>query len=89
MKLRFLRHSPTLALAAIALLQGACADQGPPQGHVQGHMLNALSDLNVARDELSQASHDKGGHRVQAIGLINQAIEEVNAGVAVGERHGD
>lgn len=80
---------PTLALAAIALFQTACADQGPPQGHVQGHMLHALSDLNAARDELNQASHDKGGHRVEAIGLINRAIQEVNAGIAVGESHGD
>jgi hypothetical protein len=37
----------------------------------------------------NQASHDKGGHRVEAIGLINQAIQEVNAGIAVGESHGD
>jgi hypothetical protein len=89
MKIAFLRPSPTLALAAVALMQAACAEQGPPQGHVQGHMLNARSSLNSARDELSQASHDKGGHRVKAIGLINQAIEQVNAGIAVGESHGD
>jgi hypothetical protein len=86
---RFLRHSPTLALAGVALMQPACAEQGPPQGHVQGHMLNALSALNTARDELNQASHNKGGHRVKAIALINQAIEQVNAGIAVGESHGD
>jgi hypothetical protein len=91
MKIRFLRHSPSFALASVALALVACAEQGygPGPGHVQGHMLNALSDLNTARDELSQASHDKGGHRVNAIGLVNQAINEVNAGIAVGESHGD
>ena len=52
-------------------------------------MVNALSYLNVGNNELSQASHDKGGHRVQAMQLINQAINEVNAGIAVGESHGD
>jgi len=61
----------------------------PGPGHVQGHMVNALEDLNVANNELGQASHDKGGHRVNAIQLINQAINEVNAGIAVGESHGD
>lgn len=85
MKIRFLRHSPTLALAAVALIQTACAEQGP----VQGHMVNALNYLNTANYELGRASHDKGGHRVAAMGLVNQAINEVNAGIAVGESHGD
>jgi len=91
MKIRFLRHSPSLALVTVALVQVACSEQGygPGQPHVQGHMVNALTDLNTARDELSQASHDKGGHRVNAIELINQAVNEVNAGIAVGESHGD
>jgi len=91
MKNRFLRHSPSLALAFVALIQTACVEQGygPGPGHVQGHMVNALEDLNVANNELGQASHDKGGHRVNAIQLINQAINEVNAGIAVGESHGD
>jgi hypothetical protein len=87
MKIRFLRHSQALAFAAVVLMQTACAEPGPPQGHVQGHMLNALSALNNARDELNQASHNKGGHRVKAIGLINQAIDQVNAGIAVGKSH--
>src|SRR5271169_779194 len=91
MKNRFLRHSPSLALAVVALIQTACVEQGygPGPGHVQGHMVNALEDLNVANSELGQASHDKGGHRVNAIQLVNQAINEVNAGIAVGESHGD
>jgi hypothetical protein len=87
MKIRFLRHSPALVLAAVALIQTACAEQG--NGRVQGHMVNALNYLNTANSELSQASHDKGGHRVAAMGLVNQAINEVNAGIAVGESHGD
>ena len=52
-------------------------------------MVSALNYLNEANSELNQASHDKGGHRVNAIGLVNQAISEVNAGIAVGESHGD
>src|ERR1700737_4319677 len=78
MKNRFLRHGPSLALAVAALMQTACVDQGygPGPGHVQGHMVNALEDLNVANNEPSQASHDKGGHRVNAIQLVNQAINE-------------
>jgi hypothetical protein len=89
MKIRFLRHSPALALAAVALMEAACAGGGYGPGPVQGHMVNALNYLNTANSELSQASHDKGGHRVAAMGLVNQAINEVNAGIAVGESHGD
>jgi hypothetical protein len=87
MKSTVLRHSPTFA--AVALILTACAEEGPGPGHVQGHMVNALNYLNEANNELSQASHDKGGHRVQAMAIINQAINEVNAGIAVGESHGD
>jgi hypothetical protein len=95
MNIRSLRHSRTLALAAIAPILTACAEQsygpgpGYGPGHVQGHMVNALNYLNEANSELSAASHDKGGHRVNAMQLINQAINQVNAGIAVGESHGD
>jgi hypothetical protein len=92
MKTSFLRHTPPVLLAGTALIFAACADEGAPgpgPGHIQGHMVHALQYLNAANNDLSQASHDKGGHRVNAIQLINQAINEVNAGIAVGESHGD
>ena len=81
MRTRFLRQILTLVDTAVALIQNAHADQG--------HMERALNALYNARNELRQASHDKGGHRVNAIQLVNQAINEVNAGIAVGESHGD
>jgi hypothetical protein len=51
---------------------------------VQTHMFNARDDLNNAVNELNMAIPDKGGHRVNAINLVNQAIGEVNAGIQVG-----
>ncbi len=50
----------------------------------QGHMWNALHALQNAENQLEMAAPDKGGHRVNAINLINQAIGEVQAGIAVG-----
>jgi hypothetical protein len=50
----------------------------------QPHMQNALNDLNAAQGELQIALHDKGGHRENALGLIQQAISEVNLGIQVG-----
>ena len=51
----------------------------------QPHMEAALASLQNARAELEVAKHDKGGHRVKAIELTNQAIEQVKKGIAVGE----
>ncbi|HXQ15780.1 MAG TPA: hypothetical protein VN814_14275 [Caulobacteraceae bacterium] len=48
----------------------------------QPHMQNALSDLQAARGELQVALTDKGGHRVAALSLVNQAIAQVQQGIA-------
>jgi len=50
----------------------------------QGHMWNALHALQNAEAQLEAAAPDKGGHRVNAIGLVQQAISEVKEGIAVG-----
>lgn len=52
----------------------------------QTHMHNALSNLYAARTQLNSAIDDKAGHRVNAINLVNQAIGEVQAGIAAGAR---
>lgn len=53
---------------------------------VQGHMVNARADLNAAYHQLEIAIPDKAGHRVKAMNLIEDAIAEVNAGIAAGAR---
>ena len=50
----------------------------------QPHMVAALDALRTARSELQSALANKGGHRVKAIALIDQAIEETNAGISAG-----
>ena len=47
-------------------------------------MQNALASLQSAAGELRVAIRDKGGHRAKALSLTNQAITEVQAGIAVG-----
>ncbi len=51
---------------------------------VQTHMDNALAALQNARNELQVAEHNKGGHRVNAIRPVDQAMAEVRAGIAAG-----
>ena len=50
----------------------------------QPHMQNALHALRNAKAELETALPDKGGHRVKAIALVDQAIAETNAGIVAG-----
>jgi hypothetical protein len=50
----------------------------------QPHMARALDHLKDARNNLDQATPDKGGYRAKAIALVNEAIEEVKLGIAAG-----
>ncbi len=51
---------------------------------VQGHMVNARAALNRAYNQLDMAAADKAGHRAKAMSLVQDAIAEVNAGIAAG-----
>jgi hypothetical protein len=48
----------------------------------QPHMAETVTLLQSARAELAAATPNKGGHRERALGLIDQAIGEVRAGMA-------
>ncbi|MCX7307774.1 MAG: hypothetical protein NTZ72_07430 [Afipia sp.] len=74
----------TSSSARIALLGGIIATSvgiGYAIG-AQPHMGEALAFLQSARGELQAATPNKGGHRERAIGLIDNAIGEVRAGIA-------
>jgi hypothetical protein len=45
-------------------------------------MTASIGMLQSARAELAAATANKGGHREKAMGLIDQAIGEVRAGIA-------
>ena len=68
-----------VVLLAIVAIAGAVPDQP--------NMQAARGNLQNAKNELQRATPDKGGHRVNAIGLVNSAIAEVNAGIAFDRRH--
>ncbi|SBO43875.1 hypothetical protein [Cyanobium sp. NIES-981] len=73
------------AIAALTTLAtvAALTVQVPAQAN-QPNMKAALVSLNQARQSLEKATHDKGGHRVKAIQLIDEAIREVEAGIESG-----
>jgi hypothetical protein len=76
-KIRF-----AMLFLVFGLIIGALA--GGTAMAVQQHMVNARGDLNAALNQLNLAQPDKAGHRVNAINLVNQAIEQVNLGIQAG-----
>lgn len=50
----------------------------------QPNMRQALSSLQEAQRFLQRANPDKGGHRVKALELVQQAIRETQRGIEVG-----
>ena len=63
-----------LALASLSFV--TTANCGQP------NMQAALGNLRSAKASLQRAVPDKAGHRDKAIGLVDQAIAEVQAGMA-------
>lgn len=72
-------------LVIITLIGGYIAGCASASG--QPHMNAALDELRSARQELDAAVSDKGGHRTKAIGLIDEAIAEVEAGIEYARTH--
>jgi hypothetical protein len=50
-------------------------------------MVAALATLKAAKNQLENAQHDKGGHRVKALAATEQAIAETKAGIEYDNTH--
>ena len=79
-----LRNIVALGAAGAAVAMGATALVTTTADAAQPHMNRALSDLQAALNQLQVAIPDKGGHRVKAIALVKEAIDETSAGMAAG-----
>jgi len=71
----------TAAAFGVAFAIGCATGRGQP------HMAAALDELRAARAELQEAASDKGGHRVRAIELVDDAIEQVRRGIGYAATH--
>jgi hypothetical protein len=75
----------TTSSSARKLLLGAAIAASMGIGYAIGaqpHMNESIALLQSARGELQASTPNKGGHRERAMGLIDQAIGEVRAGIA-------
>jgi hypothetical protein len=70
-------------LGIVVLLAGLAAISYADQPRMQAARVN----LQQARAQLQAALRNKGGHRAAAIGYIDSAIAEINAGVRFDRRH--
>lgn len=71
---------PAAAAAAVGVIVAAGSREA--QASNQPNMDAALGYLQQAKSSLQQSAHNKGGHRVRAINLIDQAITQVRRGIA-------
>ncbi len=71
-------------LAVAIFAAGSVAGGGVAMAY-QSHMYAALQDLRAARSQLASAMSDKGGHRTAAIGLVDRAIYQTQAGISYGQ----
>jgi hypothetical protein len=70
------------AVALLSFAAGTIA-QGryPEMNRAEGALRAAMNDMQAARDVF-------GGHKANAMGLVNQAIGELEAGKAFAFQHG-
>jgi hypothetical protein len=65
----------TMALPAVAANPKPAPAPVPPEKHPQ--IREALESLRNSKEHLEHAAHDFGGHRVEAIKAIDEAIRQL------------
>jgi hypothetical protein len=78
------KKSLIVALVTVCLIVGISVSVWAEK---QPHMRATLTHLMKAKEQLEKAASDKGGHRAAAVKLIDQAIEEVKAGIEFANQH--
>ncbi len=76
-----------LHLMSMSLLLAGLLTTGNALAERQPAMKIALNKLYQAETALVQAKRDKGGHRVEALGLVRKAIAAVKKGIRFDNRH--
>ncbi|HEV3176080.1 MAG TPA: hypothetical protein VGZ72_08825 [Stellaceae bacterium] len=77
------RRSAGKLIAAGAIAVPAAGLMSKTVAAIEPNMQQALNDLMDAHTALEHAVPNKAGHRERALRLVEQAINEVRAGIAV------
>ncbi len=81
-----IRLPVALTISTLALIAGI-AGTNLALAEKQPAMRGALNDLRAAERKLERATSDKGGHRAAALGLVRQAIAQVQKGMGHDNRN--
>ncbi len=71
----------------VSVLAAAAFMATPLAQAAQPNMEAALASLQQARASLQKAVADKGGHRVKAMKLVDDAIAEVQKGIEFAKKN--
>jgi hypothetical protein len=89
MRTRLIAALSTLAvLVGLSLYSLGRPAQNRDMAIHEPHMSAAMGHLQQARTELERAASDKGGHRVRAMQLTDQAMQEIREGERYDLEHG-
>jgi len=80
--MRFWKILGLTSTTLMVVIYGCGGEPARSPAGAQPNMEAARSELRAARAALERAEHNKGGHRVRAIELTDQAIVEVDKGIA-------
>ena len=72
---RHLLAAVVVITLVLALTFPVAVPAAPPVAH--HHIREAIASLRDAREDLEHASHDFGGHRAEAVGAIDRAVEQL------------
>jgi hypothetical protein len=81
------RRELGLLAAGGVVAAGVIAGAKPAAAEQQREMERARAALNDAIQFLRAASDNKGGHKIKAMELIQNAIAEVDAGIEYADTH--
>ena len=76
-----------LAICTTLILLVGLSAQTAQMARREPHMSAAIGHLEQAKNELEKAAATKGGHRENAMRLVDQAIAETRAGEAYDVTH--
>jgi hypothetical protein len=80
MRTRAIAFNSTLALLFSLGLYSIVHAQTAQMARHEPHMSAAMGHLEQAKAELEKAAPNKGGHRERAMQLVDQAMQQVQAG---------
>jgi hypothetical protein len=66
-----------LSILLFGLANPAIAPAAPPAAEPHPEIRAALNSLRHAKEHLEHAAHDFGGHKGEAIGAIDRAMEQL------------